>query len=759
MRALVSGQAGVAIVFDGDRTVSIDVECDHPVVRDPNEWPYLLEGADDAYELTDVSEQQVVRELDLAWRKDRALHLALIFLERDTRQETRKESAELLEILVADERVFRHILHRLHVAPLPATADLQGAVRIAGRQFPRVDAILQEISAGQETIALSRQAWELLPTDLFGSALAKESFGFKAVEVGLFEAMSSSREIDLRGFPREDLEIVKRWRREIKSLESSLKARRLNAQGDDDTALDSGHGAKKKLTRRMIAIGAGACIALVAVLGTILNTRAVEANSLVRLGAGEPGFQVVHAALNGLQQELYGRTLVPYSLRNSSKKTAERLFVSGEVDLRAGRMENALTAFHKSNASYPTIAASLNEAVALLNTSELSEAERVLKATLREAGRPVSQLLRAAILTNLGHVYRTQGRFDDADQSYSSALEIDREFSFKSGKAADLNNLALVLLSRGKPVKALEGFRQALSVAEGAGVDSVAADCHLNIGRILSEFGRSSEAEQNLQLASAYYERQESLLGQASYNLAYGQYLYQLGINRSFYGGTPPQRETDQGVVYYNRALDLYKSVSNKSGQARARMGIGAGLVEKGESQDALDQYKEALRLSHEIGDLPSEEAAFRQMSTWYSVAKSYDLAVQNGQRALGIARNIGDYGGECISLEVLALTMTYAGRPDLALKYISEAVEASLKSGDAFAQAAAYDNLGFLLYKSFNKNAEALTALERAYSLYSEVDSPLRDGTMLLMNYVRAHASSEELNRKQPPPGFPMPQ
>jgi tetratricopeptide (TPR) repeat protein len=231
--------------------------------------------------------------------------------------------------------------------------------------------------------------------------------------------------------------------------------------------------------------------------------------------------------------------------------------------------------------------------------------------------------------------------------------------------------------------------------------------------------------------------------------LAYGQYLYQLAINRSFYGGALPQKETDLGIVYYNRALDLYKSVSNKSGQARARMGIGAGLLARGEAQDALDQYKEALRLSHEIGDLPSEEAAFRQMSAWYSVVKSYDLAILNGQRALGIARNIGDYGGECISLEGLALTMTYAGRFDLALEYINEAVEASLKSGDAFAQAAAYDNLGFWLYKGFNKHAEALTALERAYNLYSEVDSPLRDGTMQLINYIRTHASAEELNGK----------
>jgi tetratricopeptide (TPR) repeat protein len=89
----------------------------------------------------------------------------------------------------------------------------------------------------------------------------------------------------------------------------------------------------------------------------------------------------------------------------------------------------------------------------------------------------------------------------------------------------------------------------------------------------------------------------------------------------------------------------------------------------------------------------------------------------------------------------------------------VDEAVDASLTSGDAFAQASAYDNLGFLLYKLFDKRDEALKALERAYALYSEVDSPLRDGTMQLITYVRTHTSSEELNRKQPPPGFPLPQ
>jgi len=748
LRALISGQAGVAVMLDDDRAVSIDVECQQPVVRGPEEWPHLLEGADDAYELNDVSEQQVIGELDLAWRKDRTLHLMLILLDSDTERETRKESAELLENLVADERVLTHTLNRLHVAPIPATADLKGAIGIVRKRHPGLEGILQEVSDTQEAIARSRQAWELLPPDLFGSALAKESFGFEAVEHGLFAAMSSGREIDLTRYSSQDREVVRRWRREIKSLESDEAARQRGASSDGDTAPDSGLSVKRKPMSRMIALVAAACIVLGVVLTAVLiNARPVEASSVVRLGTSQPGFQVVEAPLTGLQRELYGSILISYVARNASKKTAERLFVSGEADARAGNLPSAATAFRESNASFPTIAARLNEAVALFNTSQLPQAERLLKATLPDAEHSGSKLLIAAIFTDLGHVDRTQGRFDDAEQAYSKALAIDRESKNRTGEAADLDNLALALSSRGKLVKGLEGFMEALSVAEEARADAVAADSRLNIALTLTSFGRMREAEQNFRSAAAYYEGHGSPLGQAYYNFAYGQYMYAFDLAARFYGGTAP-KEIDQMLLYSRRALGLYESVSNKSGQAIALLAIGAALRAKGESQEALDQYRKALRLTEEIGDLPGQEVAFREIGAWYFGVKEYDPAIENLERALDIARRIGNFGGECVALEQLGLIMSVAGKPDLALKYSNEAADVSLKSGDAFVQAAAYDDLGFALYKLFDKNIEALTALERAYNLYSEVDSPLRDGTRMLMDSVRNHKPAREIKR-----------
>jgi tetratricopeptide (TPR) repeat protein len=740
LRALISGQAGVAVILDADRVVSIDVENERPVARDPGEWPYLLEGADDAYELNDVSEKQVVTELDLAWRRDRSLHLALIFLGGDTEKATRKASAAFLEELLADDKVLKHTVDRLYVAPMPGRADLEGALKIARNRYPSVAVMLQRISEAQDAIARSRQAWDLLPPDLFGGLRAKESFGFKAVEQGLFSAISSNRETDLTGLSPEDLEVIKRWRRGIRSIEDSLEARRLSVQSDRNITA--------AVSYRKIAIGGAACVMVgVALTALFLDTRPVEASSLVRLGTSQPGTQVVQASLVGLQQELYGQTLIPYPLRNQSKKRAEHFFALGDAQAKAGKLQDAAMAYKESNTSYGTLAAQVNEAATLLNSSQLSQAERLLDSTLSQAERQGSELLKAAILTNLGHIYRVRGQFGDADQAYTRALAIDRSSKYKAGEVSNLNNLALILFIRGEPVKSLQSFRQALSIAEETGVESVAENSRLNIALILSSFGRSLEAEKDFKTVAAYYQGQTSPLDQAYYYFCYGQHIFNIVIAATYSGNVAPS-EIDQALSFFSRALDLYNFVSNKSGQAFTLMSIGQALRAKGRFRDALDRTNEALILAEEVGDVYAQAVVLRAIAAWYHHMKAYDLAILNYERSLDIARRIGAYGEECTALEGLSTITAVTGQRDVALKYNNEAVAASLKSGDTFSQALAYDDLGFVLYKSFHRNAEALQALERAYDLYSEVDSPFRDQTRSLIDEVKRGTPPGELDR-----------
>ena len=84
MRAILSGQAGLAVLGDDDAVWVISVEA--PEDRTPCNWrdaPYLLVDADDVVELPDVSQEKALDELEQAWRRDRSLQLMLILLDRE----------------------------------------------------------------------------------------------------------------------------------------------------------------------------------------------------------------------------------------------------------------------------------------------------------------------------------------------------------------------------------------------------------------------------------------------------------------------------------------------------------------------------------------------------------------------------------------------------------------------------------------------------------------------------------------------------
>jgi hypothetical protein len=58
-----------------------------PVARSIRDIPYLLADATDVTELAETTPEQAVAALDLSWRRDRALHLLLILLDRDANRE------------------------------------------------------------------------------------------------------------------------------------------------------------------------------------------------------------------------------------------------------------------------------------------------------------------------------------------------------------------------------------------------------------------------------------------------------------------------------------------------------------------------------------------------------------------------------------------------------------------------------------------------------------------------------------------------
>jgi len=188
MNALVSGQAGIAILVRGD-TLSV-VQADSPETE--REFPhsalgYLLAGAADVVSVQAVSREELVGRLGLAWRSDRAMQMVLLLLDGAEDCETRHLASGCLDQLLREPEVCIHVTNRLYAAPLPETADLNSSLA-AARLSETVTALLKDLGTAQPEIARLREAWDNVPVQRFEGDSARDVFEQTLVASGAFKA-------------------------------------------------------------------------------------------------------------------------------------------------------------------------------------------------------------------------------------------------------------------------------------------------------------------------------------------------------------------------------------------------------------------------------------------------------------------------------------------------------------------------------------------------------------------------------------------
>ncbi len=190
MKALVSGQAGVAVLIEGSGILSLHFDSDARVPRSSNDIPYLLDGAFDVLELEASSVEEVSAALDLAWRKDKSLHMTLILLDGEADSEAREIAAATFEELFADREVVDYVCNRLDSTPLPELADLLGALLCAEKlRSVQLKGLLEELGANQNQIRRVRRAWDAVPVELFDSPDSKQEMSCIAVTSGTFRRL------------------------------------------------------------------------------------------------------------------------------------------------------------------------------------------------------------------------------------------------------------------------------------------------------------------------------------------------------------------------------------------------------------------------------------------------------------------------------------------------------------------------------------------------------------------------------------------
>src|SRR6185295_3028955 len=168
MNAVVSGQAGVALLIDGEWLSSFGAgQTAEMTRRSPGEVPLLLGDAKDLQFLEGVELEEVRSRLEQASREVDALHLALILLDESLEPDTRRTAAEELDELLAVDGNLRFVENVLYAHPLPRGADLVGALAACPGNDDRIRHLLKRLGSLQSVITEVYFAWEQIREGLF----------------------------------------------------------------------------------------------------------------------------------------------------------------------------------------------------------------------------------------------------------------------------------------------------------------------------------------------------------------------------------------------------------------------------------------------------------------------------------------------------------------------------------------------------------------------------------------------------------------
>jgi len=151
MKALISGQADLAAVFDGDLIYAFSSETPEELLPcQPWEVSRLFGSVTDLVELRDTTHAEVAAALEQAWQKERAYNLVLILLDKLAETETRRLAAECLEEMFLVGDVVSFVGEFLFACPLPEETDFEGAVGFAEEySTSRLSDFLQELGQRQ----------------------------------------------------------------------------------------------------------------------------------------------------------------------------------------------------------------------------------------------------------------------------------------------------------------------------------------------------------------------------------------------------------------------------------------------------------------------------------------------------------------------------------------------------------------------------------------------------------------------------------
>lgn len=250
--------------------------------------------------------------------------------------------------------------------------------------------------------------------------------------------------------------------------------------------------------------------------------------------------------------------------------------------------------------------------------------ENLLKA-VREYSVAGNKAGVARAYNNLGNREFETGRYSDAIKYHFASLKIAEELGNRKGMASSLNNMANVYGSQGKNKEAIGKYFEALAIYKEVEYPVGVGNANNNIALVYDQLGNF-----------------------------------------------------DSAAFYIRKSYEIRLAINDKAGIASCLANLGVFNLEQKKFNEALKYFQQSLKAKKELQDLAGEGSEYKNIATVLVYLNRPAEAIENGEKALEIARQVGALDDLKSAYSVCSMAYSKSGQYEKAYEYQNLFVEMS---------------------------------------------------------------------------------
>ncbi len=261
---------------------------------------------------------------------------------------------------------------------------------------------------------------------------------------------------------------------------------------------------------------------------------------------------------------------------------------------------------------------------------------KLYEKALRAARKASDHEGEAAALFNLGVLQRVFGDIKKSDSYFTAGLDAAVAFGNARAQADFHDSLAENCLGTSRDADAYNHFSSAFEIERGMG-DIIGMAYHLSsIGFIFHSGGELDKALEKYREALSLYEDVDDVWGEAN----------TLERLAAIYADLEDEESAELTAA---RALELFRELADKRGEASALLTTGIARAIGDKFEEAVEHIEQALAIFSNIGDRLSMYNCFYELADVYFGTKDYIASEKffnkalKGYGELGLLQNMAD--------------------------------------------------------------------------------------------------------------------